>query len=79
MIGECHRAGIWQRDIHLQNFMLANEEVYLLDGGDIKAEDGGLSLDTALHNLAVFFAQFPVSRDSRVDEWLGYYREKGLK
>ena len=79
MIGECHRAGIWQKDIHLQNFMLANEEVYLLDGGDIKAEDGGLSLDTALHNLAVFFAQFPVSRDSRVDEWLDYYREKGLK
>jgi len=79
VIGDCHRSGIWQKDMHLHNFMLVDKGVYLLDGGDIQAVDGGLKLDSALDNLAVFFAQFPVSRDARIGEWLEYYQQKGLK
>ncbi len=79
LIGQCHCGGISQKDIHLDNFMLADERVYLLDGGDIKAVEGSLDLETATSNLALFFAQFPVAKDVQISRWLEYYQEHGLK
>ncbi|MDA1369188.1 MAG: hypothetical protein O2971_00290 [Proteobacteria bacterium] len=77
-IGQCHRLGIWQNDMHLDNFMLDNEQVFLLDGGTVEAVDDALDIDTALSNLALFFAQFPVSEDSRLQHWLEFYQRHGV-
>jgi len=73
-IARCHRAGLWQKDIHLDNFMLSNGKVYVLDGGDIKGEGGTLHVSTCLQNLAVFFAQFPAALDIRVPQFLARYQ-----
>lgn len=73
-IARCHREGLWQEDIHLDNFMLVGERVYVLDGGDIGAVDGDLELERALGNLALFFAQFPVDMDSHIPAMLDYYQ-----
>lgn len=72
-IALCHRAGLWQKDIHLDNFMLATGIVYLLDGGDIKAEEP-LDSKTARQNLALFFAQFPPIFDEKVATLLREYQ-----
>ena len=77
-IGQCHRAGLWQNDMHLDNFMLDNEQVFLLDGGTVEAVDDALDIDTAMSNLALFFAQFPVSDDSRLQHWLEFYQRHGV-
>jgi tRNA A-37 threonylcarbamoyl transferase component Bud32 len=62
-VADCHRAGLWQNDIHLDNFMLCADIVYVLDGADIKSKGNALDTDTRLANFAMFLAQFPVSQD----------------
>lgn len=73
-IALCHQAGLWQRDIHLDNFMLEAGVVYLLDGGDIKA---GERLDTKIsrQNLALFLAQFPAIFDEKASIHLHQYQK----
>ena len=77
-IADCHSAGLWQSDVHLDNFMLAAGVVYVLDGAGIK--DGGMSrgqaLDTPtrLSNFALFLAQFPVEEDENWPLLLELYK-----
>ena len=64
-MADCHQAGLWQNDSHLDNFMLCSGIVYVLDGADIKSKGSVLDTDTRLKNFAMFLAQFPVSQDSQ--------------
>jgi tRNA A-37 threonylcarbamoyl transferase component Bud32 len=71
-----HNAGLWQADIHLDNFMLADDRLVTLDGGGIhlsgKAElPGKQSLD----NLALFLAQFYPRFDALQEVALDAYRD----
>ena len=74
-IARCHDAGLWQRDIHLDNFMLSHGKVFVLDGGDIKGDGKALDENTCLQNLAVFFAQFPVTMDLLVPSLRKHYQK----
>lgn len=62
-VAACHQAGLWQHDIHLDNFMLAKGIVYVLDGAEIKTRGKPLDTATRLGNFANFLAQFPVEQD----------------
>lgn len=75
-IALCHQAGLWQKDIHLDNFMLFSGKVYTLDGGDIKTKDAPLDAETSLRNFAMFVAQFPVSLDRHWRELVKQYRQQ---
>ena len=77
-IANCHKSGILQKDMHLDNFMFSNGRVYLLDGGDISGAGKGLKPDAKLGNLAMFFAQFPVIMDHDVGALLRHYLEQGV-
>ena len=50
-IGLLHANGWMQKDIHLNNFMLSQDKIYMIDGGGIR------NLKNAVENLALFFAQ----------------------
>ena len=76
-IANCHKAGILQEDIHLDNFMFSKGHVYLLDGGGIKEARNGIKPETKLANLAMFFAQFPVTMDHNIEGLLRHYLEQG--
>jgi tRNA A-37 threonylcarbamoyl transferase component Bud32 len=74
-----HRAGLEQRDIHLNNFLLASGQLVTLDGGGIhvsgKAE---LSEPASRDNLARFFAQLYPRHDALVEAVLpGYRTQRG--
>lgn len=77
-IAACHRAGLWQSDIHLGNFMLDAGIVYVLDGAGIKEGSTGrgnsLDADTRLQNFALFLAQFPVEQDEHWPALLELYK-----
>lgn len=77
-IANCHKAGILQKDIHLDNSMFSNGRVYLLDGGDIKGARNGIKPETKLANLAMFFAQFPVTMDHNIGALLRHYLAQGV-
>lgn len=61
-IRQLHRAGLFQKDIHPDNFLAAGETVYCLDGDGVDASRAGRPLPDmiARDNLALFLAQFPV-------------------
>lgn len=80
-VADCHQAGLWQNDSHLDNFMLCAGIVYVLDGADIKSQGSSLDSDTRLKNFAMFLAQFPVSQDKHWRDLLDQYSKQapGLK
>lgn len=78
-IAQMHHKGLWQADIHLDNFMRQDGQLLVIDGGGIATEQPGqpLKQSTALQNLGVFFAQLPVSLDVHLSELLNSYQQAG--
>jgi tRNA A-37 threonylcarbamoyl transferase component Bud32 len=74
-IGQMHRKGLWQEDLHLDNLLRQRGRLYLIDGAGICAETPGqpLSRQKVLENLGVFFAQLPKSLEPFTEELLVYY------
>ncbi|MCQ2032757.1 lipopolysaccharide kinase InaA family protein [Pseudomonas kunmingensis] len=75
LIAHMHARGIWQADLHLDNLLRAGNQVYVVDGGGVKAEVPGspLSRERVLENLGVFFAQLPAELEPFIEELLVYY------
>jgi len=73
-IARHHQAGLEQGDIHLDNFLLAGERLYTLDGGGIRfSGDAELSFRRSRENLARFFAQFYPRFDGLIEAVLPDY------
>ncbi|MDO9319539.1 MAG: lipopolysaccharide kinase InaA family protein [Gammaproteobacteria bacterium] len=86
LIADCHGRGLVQKDIHLDNFLLSNEQlpstqsqnevVYLLDAAAVSVHPGeshGVDSVRSLQNLALLFAQFPVQNDAQVPALYALY------
>lgn len=76
-IASHHRAGLEQRDIHLNNFLLAGERLYTLDGGGI--HDSGtaeLAVAQSGDNLALFIAELYPDDDALLDRILPAYLQE---
>lgn len=74
-LARLHAQGLWQEDTHLDNFLLKQGVLYTIDGGGIvQQKDGVLTDAQALANLAVFFAQLPVTTYAHLAELLQDYQ-----
>ncbi|MDP2346483.1 MAG: lipopolysaccharide kinase InaA family protein [Gammaproteobacteria bacterium] len=79
LIARCHSKGLLQKDIHLDNFLLKGDDLYLLDAASVERHESGqdcAGVDSvrSLQNLALFFAQFPVNNDLSVQSLYEFYR-----
>ncbi|MFB4392339.1 MULTISPECIES: lipopolysaccharide kinase InaA family protein [unclassified Pseudomonas] len=74
-VARMHAKGLWQDDLHLDNLLRHQGQLYLIDGGGIKAETPGqqLSRQRVLENLGVFFAQLPKRLEPFIEELLVHY------
>lgn len=73
-IARLHAAGLRQRDIHPDNFLLSVNDVMIIDGDDIEPPfNGPLPRDESMSNLALFFAQFYPEFDQTVPLLLDTY------
>ncbi len=74
-IAQMHRQGLWQADLHLDNLLQHDGQLYVIDGGGVQVETAGqpLSRKRVLENLGVFFAQLPVELTPFIEELLVYY------
>ena len=74
-IARLHSKGLWQEDLHLDNLLRHNGQLYLIDGAGICAEQVGkpLSRTRVLENLGVFFAQLPKTLEPFTEELLVHY------
>ena len=80
-IASHHCAGLEQRDIHLNNFLLSGGRLYTLDGGGIHDADvDELPVKRSRDNLALFFAQFYPDDDCLIDTVLpGYLKRRAWR
>ena len=60
VIAEQHEAGLKQKDLHLGNFLLADNDIYTIDGDTVDTRQMGTPLPKAksIKNLGLYFAQF---------------------
>ena len=72
-IATCHRFGLRQIDVHMDNFLLSDKEVYYLDGGQIQVQGESLEEELAYDNFALFLAQFKVENDEAIGDLLHEY------
>jgi tRNA A-37 threonylcarbamoyl transferase component Bud32 len=74
-IAQLHSKGLWQADLHLDNLLQHNGQLYLIDGGGVQAQVPGqpLGRDEVLRNLGVFFAQLPANLEPFLEELLIHY------
>lgn len=76
-IARHHRAGLVQRDIHLDNFLLSSGRLYTIDGGGIEiAGREELPVRQSRRNLALFLAQFYPRFDGLSAAALAAYRDE---
>lgn len=75
VIGSMHKAGLFQSDIHLDNFLLSRDALYCIDGADVDFDGQGqaLAADAARQNLGLFFAQLYPCFDHLIPDSLGHY------
>ena len=70
LLGALHRAGLIQRDAHLDNFLIRDSVAHAIDGAGIRRVRGARALRA---NLALLLAQFPPAWDARLRGLLGHY------
>jgi tRNA A-37 threonylcarbamoyl transferase component Bud32 len=75
-VGEMHAHGLWQEDLHLDNLLWQNNQLFWVDGGSIRTgeDDRPLTREQSAANMGVFFAQLPADFDLFTDRLLDSYR-----
>lgn len=75
-ITELHLQGLWQQDLHLDNLLQQDNQLYWIDGDGIRIEKAGqpLSKDKVTDNLAIFFAQLPSTIQPFLADLLDFYQ-----
>ncbi len=59
LISRLHEKGCNQTDFHLHNFLLAKEQLYVIDTASVKHQSNTVYGKWQRENLALFLAQFP--------------------
>ena len=74
-LAEMHQQGLWQDDLHLDNFLRIKQQLYVIDAGSIKQQTLGQPLDReqTVSNLALFFAQLPSQLLPYLEQLLVHY------
>ncbi len=65
LLARHHAAGLRQTDLHLDNFLVTQADIYSLDGAGIKVSGRALKEGSSLENLALFCAQLPPVFDEK--------------
>jgi tRNA A-37 threonylcarbamoyl transferase component Bud32 len=80
LLARHHQTGMCQTDLHLDNFMLSEDEIFSLDGAGVKFYPGGVSEVASFDNLALLIAQLPPEWEKHTSEVLHVYTsERGLQ
>jgi tRNA A-37 threonylcarbamoyl transferase component Bud32 len=75
-----HQAGIVQRDLHLDNFLVDSYRVLTIDGGNVQVMRAPLGRRLALQGLGTLLAQFGPLDDDRFQHLLHRYcAQRGLE
>ncbi len=66
LIADMHAQGVWQDDLHLDNFLTSGERVFAIDGGGVRSRSSALNEKASFANLGVLLAQRPPLVDDEI-------------
>lgn len=75
LLAKHHKAGITQKDLHLDNFLWFDSNIYTVDGADIAVQSKPIELQDSMRNLSLFFAQFPPEHDIHIENFMSWYAD----
>lgn len=64
LVDDLHTKGVWQRDQHIDNWVIADERVYLLDAGTVQFEESALNDEQRLSDLSSICVVVPPAIES---------------
>ncbi len=73
LVADHHQAGIMQRDLHLDNFLITADTIYTLDGADVAVSQRKIDKVKGLENLGLLLAQVEPRYDGWIDQMLERY------
>ena len=75
IVAKLHIYGAYQSDIHLDNFLLADNKLYLIDLGSVKQQEvgQGLSPRKSLQNLAHLVSEFSPEEQATLTPHIEHY------
>ena len=82
ILAKMHQAGIKHLDLHLNNFLIKNDEIYTIDGTSVRWNKYSLPLKMRqrINNLALLFAQFTLPDYFIVNDlYSEYVKASGVK
>jgi tRNA A-37 threonylcarbamoyl transferase component Bud32 len=68
LLAQHHQSGLCQTDLHLDNFVMSDQEIFSLDGAGVVVHAGGVGQETGLRNLGLFVAQLPPEWEAHIPE-----------
>ena len=75
LFSRLHNRGVWQQDLHLDNFLFSGGLLYAIDGDGVRKRSS-MSPKRSLDNLCLLLAQRPPSADADVQRLLRAYCEE---
>ena len=78
LVSSLHNVGIYQDDFHLDNLLIADEQLFLIDLASVKSEreNTPLSKQRSFENLAMLIVQFIPKQQAILIDKLSYYYAK---
>jgi len=75
LVARMHAAGLQHNDLHLDNFLIKENDLYALDGAALKEKhrNAPLDMEASLKNLAVLFAQRDMAGKALIKELVPVY------
>ncbi len=78
LLARHHQSGLCQADLHLDNFVISDQEIFSLDGAGVTVPAGGVDQEAGLQNLGLFIAQLLPEWESHIPEIYELYsNERG--
>lgn len=76
LLGQMHRCGLIQEDLHLGNFLRSDGRLFVIDGDAVRRiVPGALDSRSAASNLAILLAQLPAAWDAQQAPLLAAYAD----
>lgn len=66
LLADMHAQGVWQDDLHLDNFLTSGERVFAIDGGGVRSRHSALNEKSSFANLGVLLAKRPPLVDDEI-------------
>lgn len=79
LVHQCHDAGVWQSDLHLDNFLLGKDEgLWMIDAESVRGEGGELTQRRRVRNWALLRANLLLRQKASFDEGFSESESKEL-